>query len=327
MFDYLRLALALEVVTYHLGVHLMGVDAVPAFLAISGFVILQSWIATGNCWRFWWKRIVRLQPAFIVMLIVTGLVLGRQYAVDTLHIYMRAWFGGYDSGNGATWSLMAEEIAYLSMAALYALGAYRSKPLIAAMFAAALVGLFFVETLTPHPSNRIISYLTLAATFFLGNLAYLHRDKVVPFARRYAVFSLPLLILGPVTVRLLAMAQSGPRGTVITELCSIGSITLTFAGIAAVLLVGLGVRIPSIKRDLSYSVYLWHVPLIFLLGHHFRGSVVTLITIVTLPILAVLSHRLVERPALRFKEWTPKWRNLPFTRPSLPPLGPDGADV
>src|SRR5689334_5789233 len=130
LFDYLRLFLALEVVMIHFqafrGSHEFGapINPVPAFLAISGFLVLQSFENSPSWGRFAWKRFCRIIPAFVASLAVIGLLFGGRQVFLTVREWATLGLV-HGSINGPVWSLMAEEIAYVILAVLSLSGAYR----------------------------------------------------------------------------------------------------------------------------------------------------------------------------------------------------------
>ena len=72
-------------------------------------------------------------------------------------------------------------------------------------------------------------------------------------------------------------------------------------------------------RNLSYSLYLWHVVLLDLVLMAFTGPLARVIAIALSLLAAVLSHVLVERPFGRLKErWEPRRAQLKSASGALP---------
>jgi len=128
--DYARLALALSVCLYHTQgtYHLWpkGYDvvwAVPAFLAISGYYVLQSYEQSVSWREFIKKRVLRIAPAFAVSLAVVGSAVNVWPTLISYGslglIQPKGW------ANIPVWSLGAEEVAYALLVILFTLGAYK----------------------------------------------------------------------------------------------------------------------------------------------------------------------------------------------------------
>lgn len=87
-FDFIRVVAALCVVCSHqfalnglrepsvLNVHSLGGFGVLLFFSISGFLVMQSWAADPNVFRFGARRFLRIWPGFAVVITLTALVLG-----------------------------------------------------------------------------------------------------------------------------------------------------------------------------------------------------------------------------------------------------------
>ena len=314
LFDWLRLFLALEVACWHFlreptqGRVFMFIPAVPAFLALSGFVVMQSWETSDDAWHFWWKRLLRIQPAMLVMLAVTAIAFGSAYAVGTIRTYFT--FGMAPRvGNGVVWTLGCEEVAYALMALIYACDGYKRPWFIAALLAicAAIalsldVHLEAAYRAVPGPRFFIQNYAELGVAFFTGNLIYLNREKLMALARRRWIISVTLLYP-------LAWNTFG-YGHPATTFASLVSMPL-------VILWGLGGNAGRIPGDLSYGIYLLHVPVgraalrvSRLFGTGSEGFLVALSLLLTV-IAACGSWIFVERPCLKFKDKMPlrkKWR-------------------
>src|SRR5579871_2393284 len=114
LFDILRLVLALEVVSGHLFAP-ERVPAVAGFLAISGFLIPQSYRDSRSYGHFAWKRAVRILPALLAVLLAIALVGGLANSLLTLKYYLTFGFSA-PSWDDALWSLPFEEALYACLA-------------------------------------------------------------------------------------------------------------------------------------------------------------------------------------------------------------------
>lgn len=273
-FDVLRLFLAIEVVWLHYTAALghmanIPINPVPAFLAVSGFLVLQSFENSPSWGRFAWKRACRVMPAFAACLGMIWLVFGYGQLAATLKTYATVGlpFGSVD---GAVWSLAAEEIAYFILAALSLCGAYRAKWPIWIMLGIALA--------LPSPEGPMLKVSWLPVPFLVGSLMYLYRDCLKTFEPWiWGALFMAVLIFGG--------RASGQHWSLLAQ---------SFA------VVGFGAFGPKLKMpkmpDFSYGIYLWHLPIIAALGIHW-------FTIPAVASVAIASWFIIEKPALRLKDY------------------------
>lgn len=182
-FDLLRLLLAVEVVVAH-GWYLSSeqyswygfIMAVPAFFAISGFLVLKSCEQSGSCFTFFRKRLLRLvPPVFMAMLLCWALFDG--VAVYSSFIY---WVSGghlVPSGmvNPPAWTVAWAMLAYLCMALLWMAGAYKRPIIIGLLLVLSLI----VVHQSRHLPTQTQIILFILPSFLIGNLAYLHRARLL----------------------------------------------------------------------------------------------------------------------------------------------------
>lgn len=284
LLDYARLFLACAVVFNHFSGHKAFFQPVPPFLALSGFLIPASYAASRGWPHFAWKRICRLAPAFIV---ATGLVLivgGFAGVTNMLQAYVTLGF--VDSKyNGPVWSLGWEELAYGSLAVLYGIGAYKSRlALWACLAASILIPYLALDAYAVHAGYGVpvlaIGRL-LPASFFAGNLCWKYADVIPRYRRRvFIAFVLAsLLVVYPKTDQIIVYAL--------------------FSASLVAMCVAFDRPLPKLP-DLSYGIYLYHMPL----GYIFASQGVSMAySALVLPVFAYLSFRLVEQPALRLKDF------------------------
>ncbi len=296
-FDVLRIFLALGVVAYHAPLLVKGltpytvwVNYVPAFLAVSGFLVLQSLESSQSLIEFAAKRCWRLLPALVFNLIVIGWWIGWDVGLSSLIAWMT---GGHIElppfSNGVLWSLGYEAAfyAFLAMAVLF--GTYRHRLVVWVLWA---VGVAISQWSDAH-DQFVSDRAHLVSAFFAGNLLYLYRDSLcrVPNWAPLAV------LVAAMTVKYAWFPHA--QTTVFNTLLPPMFVWWAFAGPQ--------VSLPRWWPDLSYGVYLWHLPAIWFLmrdNHtHFAHTTMTLVVLALLA--ATVSWYLVETPARRFKHW---WR-------------------
>ena len=175
--DFLRFILALSVVIFHtVGVWMpahiwWGGAAVSAFLGISGFVVLQSREASKDLGHFWWKRVLRIYPLFIPVLIV-GWFIQPVPVLEYVGHFLSAGIYGRSVAADPGWTIIVEEILYAGLCLLWATGAYRAKWPVWALLVVSLIA--------PHLTRNLVveRALSLPPAFFVGNLVWLYRDKI-----------------------------------------------------------------------------------------------------------------------------------------------------
>jgi peptidoglycan/LPS O-acetylase OafA/YrhL len=326
-FDALRLAAAVTVVLTHAfligegslahdplmmatgGQCTIGVVGVFVFFAISGYLVTQSFEATGSTARFLAKRALRIYPGLAFCLLLLALALGPletsmargAYLADpntwgyvgaNLAMYID-WntlpgvrFTGWDAGavvNGPLWSLPCEVLMYLMVAALGSLGLLRLR-IIGALIALGLVGIAFD---TASSGWLLGSALWMLSFFAAGMALYKLRDRPI-YAPRYAALALACLVLGS-ALRLFipAFALFG----------SYLVLSLAFAGKKV---------IPAARfGDLSYGLYIYGWPIEQAVTRALGGAApwweVFALSLPAAAACAFCSWHLVEGPALRLK--------------------------
>ncbi|MNM69840.1 Acyltransferase family protein [compost metagenome] len=293
-FDILRLLLAVEVAFVHAWATVEPnfnwnpyIMAVPAFLSISGFLVLQSYAESGSWGVFLRKRALRILPALLVSLALCLVLFDLRAAYNS---FLNWITGGIYTlpgiANGPLWSLAWEEIAYLLLAALWTMGAYKRPFTIWALLTFSLCICWASVGLDPH--TRII--LFLGPAFFTGNLMYLYREA--------------LLRVHPVVPWIFFYIMLQWR--FVPDANLLGGASLLLVQAFAVVWVGMaGVRIIPFKMpDLSYGIYIYHMPIILFLFTKFNiitlPSMLMLLSASIIP-FSLASWYLVEKPALRLK--------------------------
>jgi peptidoglycan/LPS O-acetylase OafA/YrhL len=294
-FDVLRLLLAAEVAAVHVCAHLDPnfdwpgfVMAVPAFLGISGFLVLQSYSESGS-WRvFAIKRTLRILPALLVSFALCLVLFDWQLVRNSGLLWIS---GGLYRTSGLTnvplWSLAWEELAYLGLAVLWWLGAYH-RPFFIWLLWAVSIGVVWVSASRLEPSRLII--LFLGPAFFTGNLMFIYRRYLlaVPSYLPWIAFYIML------------------RWHFVPESRFFGGAMLLLVQTFSVVWVGMaGATIfPFRLPDISYSVYIYHFPILVFIANRCNPTSVgqlAAFTAMALVPLCLGSWYLVEKPMLRLK--------------------------
>lgn len=321
----------------------LGGVAVAGFFFFSGFLITGSRMGSSTIFRYFWRRALRIFPAFWLALLTTAFVLAPiawiretgsidgywdareenplSYFLSNMWLDLGqrniagmggtlpfAAHGGYD-WNGSAWTLMYEFRAYILVGVMGLFGLLANRR-IGALIAIAILVLN-VLTWT--------GYDMLALSPFLGN----------PFN---------VMFLAPFSFGMI-MALYGDR-IVIDDRVALGAILL--AGFAyatggwnawgqfgfCYFLMWFAVRASWLREwerygDFSYGIYIFAWPLMqfgaFFGLHHAGWFVYHLVIVLACHVAAFCSWHLIEKPAMSLKNWTPRWleRVLAALRPGI----------
>ncbi|MCY1400692.1 Acyltransferase family protein [compost metagenome] len=286
-FDLVRLLLALEVVVAHTWPAIDPkanwpgfIMAVPAFLAVSGFLVLKSYANSGAWSIFAKKRALRIFPALIASFILGFALFDWAFVKASLIKWISGGLYDYPGfSNAPVWSLAWEELAYLCLAILWSIGAYKKPIFIWALLTTASVISWYVVHLELSPITQILSFL--APAFFVGNLTYIYSTQIAKLGS-----VLPWLFF-------IGVCYWGTSSHPLLQ-----AFATVWAGMAGFKL--LPARIP----DISYGIYIYHMPILLFItvtcGITSPIKVLCLMSATLIP-LCLASWYLIEKPALRLK--------------------------
>lgn len=284
--------------------------AVNGFFAASGYLIASSRVRVSLL-SFLWRRALRIFPGFIVCLIAIAFGFGPlaslleavPYRWDSAlaYIYRNAFLIVHQRGiegtlsevpyegawNGSLWTLIYEFLAYLVLGVLLT-GSWvvrRAYVIVPALFV--LVVLARILALGPLDvtTNFYLNGLRLGGYFLAGSALYFLADRIV--LRPWQTAAAILIYIG--------LWQAGAADL-------FGQLPLAYA----VLSVG-ATRWDGFttSNDISYGVYIYAFPVqqtLILLGTGQMGVFFnSVLTFVITCILAWISWKYVERPALSLK--------------------------
>jgi peptidoglycan/LPS O-acetylase OafA/YrhL len=357
----LRAIAVSAVLVYHLWPHRLtgGFVGVDVFFVISGFLITSHLLVhppdrARNLLDFWSRRIRRLLPAALLVLLAT-LIASRLVAPDTrwsntaeqvrsAALYVVNWRLASDSTDYLAadsapspvqhfWSLSVEEQFYLFWPVLILLLVLlarglraRVQPIVTLGLTAAVVAslAYSIHATDTEPARAYFVTTTRVWELGIGGvLAALLSRRAFGRARDSEAVPLPiparalLAWLGLATIAVAVFTYSGSTPfpgwqallpTLGTALVIAAGPPITFGSPGRLL----AVRPMQWLGDVSYSVYLWHWPLIvlvpFVSGDHL-GFLDKVAIIVCSLVLAALTKRLVEDPFRR-----PRW-GRPLAKP------------
>lgn len=342
--DGLRALAVIAVIVFHVDATLLpgGFTGVDLFFVVSGFVISQSLASRPNdhagrfLLDFYRRRVLRLLPALLCVLLVTflwsALLIPRAWrneqfdqtglgALLGVSNVVLAWQDGdYFSPGGNlnpflhTWTLGVEEQFYLLFPLLFLAwlrgrNAQRWSRWLLPLLAVASLG--FAAWQTRHAP--ISAFYLLPARFWeLASGALLYQlvatRRLAPHWQGWALPGLMLLLVGFLFVPEFLFAVPGVIGTVVGTLMLLAAATAAGnAERAQPLMRVLQWRPLAYLGRLSYSLYLWHWPLLVVLRWTYGMHGVALWAYpVLLLMLACASYHGVECP-LRAAAWGRRW--------------------
>jgi peptidoglycan/LPS O-acetylase OafA/YrhL len=319
-----RLLLAISVIMWHsfpltgqarpapAVTQLLGEGGVDGFFAISGFLIVSSWMRRPQWWAYLKARALRILPAFWVCLIITvvviapiGILLSHQtfphtYIADAaLYVAKNAGLritevgiAGTPTGvpypgvwNGSLWTLWWEFLCYLAVLALGLTRLLTFRVTIPAIFAACLAGVILAD------AGAVDNfYLENAARFGLmfaaGALIY-QFQHLLP--ARWAVVAM--------------VAGVTAAASLLPDYRVVAALPLAYLVITTGALVK--VRRLRLTNDISYGTYIYAFPLqqmlasagLYVIGVPLFALTATAITLA----VAALSWYAIEKPAMRLR--------------------------
>ncbi|MBD3848778.1 acyltransferase [Bosea sp. SSUT16] len=347
-FNALRLTLSLTILAVHSG-WVAGADTgedwtgwhglfllslVPAFFALSGFLVTGSASRTGAVRPFITLRAIRIVPALFVEIALSALVLGPLLTTWALRDYVsdiRFWeyFGNvvgrirfelpgvFESNpvantvNQNLWTLKPEFYCYIVMALMIAAGLLRRRVL----FAALTIGIIIAATAWAYLRGFGVTegnyHWTVVVFYFLvGCLYFQWRDRLKIHWSLFAAALAASIAL-----------MSAPR-----ELSFLVPPFLTYC----VVYIGLlPLKLPQRirKLDVSYGIYLYGFPIQQALVSqldvvHGSGLVLFAVSAPLVVLFALFSWLWIEKPFLAVKPYVlgqKSWRRQP--RPVVLPAG------
>jgi len=330
--DGLRALAVIPVVLFHLGLSFPGgFTGVDVFFVISGFLICGIILREldekkFSMLRFYERRVRRIMPAFFAVifaaLVLAALILypgdfdmmGHHLSYISLfasNIQLSLFEGGYWAADAKTfpllhtWSLAVEEQFYFVMPViLLALHRWLKKHLFGAFLLLFFLSLgYCIYATQASPQQAFYLLPSRAWEMLLGGMVYLLIQRDCPWGKSAALGG----VMGGVGLLLMVGSYFTITGA------------MTFPGYIALFpTVGTALFIYSNSWDnnwtgrllawsplqfigkISYSLYLWHWPLIiFLKAHRYPdeiGMIDKLALLVVAFIVSILSWKFIEQP-------------------------------
>ncbi|MCC6288067.1 MAG: acyltransferase [Chitinophagaceae bacterium] len=282
------------------------------FFFLSGLLVTQSLMTSESLIHFIWKRILRIYPALIILILITVFIGGPVFTTMPLINYFssfQTWqyfIGGVSlirlkfflpavfnehGVNGSLWSLPVEFRLYVLLALLYLAAFYKRNHLLILIAIVIVFAFGFSTGLFFSLPKWFNVYTFWGLYFFAGSLVYFVKHKIslsywfFIFFFLFWIFTKEIEVLGRISQLLM--------------ICY------------GCLLVGY--KLPNFnvsffsKNDYSYSLYIYAFPIqqsiIYIYGvQHISPILLTILSLVLLAPFCLLSWNLVEKPFLGLKD-------------------------
>lgn len=329
-FDYLRIILAVSVMAWHSAGIVYGRDfaiylastplgnviflILPAFFALSGFLVTSSLMRSRTLVEFMGLRLLRLIPALAVEIFLSALLLGpiltsfnisdyfrdsgfRAYFLNILGIIHYQLPGVFINNpiptivNGSLWTVPYELECYIAVGGLWLLrqrGNGYAALLLLGLWCGLLLTLLTFGRYEPIGADALNGRL-LVAYFLAGVVLYLFRYRIAADWKMFAIAT----ILAPLMVKFRIAIFLSPL-------------------IIAYLTVYIGLlqppKLPIIfSGDYSYGIYLYAFPIqqsvyqLIPASHNWTSHFILSLALTSL--LATFSWHAIERPTLKLKKY------------------------
>jgi peptidoglycan/LPS O-acetylase OafA/YrhL len=317
-FTVLRLTLALLVALGHFMVlpgneparGLFGYAdfAVDTFFVVSGYLIFASFDGRPALIDFYIRRLFRIYPLYIAVVIVQGIAMASMAGGISAHSnellryfglnlimanFLAHDIGGLLSGmhnpsiNPSLWTLKIELAFYFVLPLLWYLTERFGAWFLAIVFAASTL---YTLVMLHFGMDTLAKQLPGQMRFFIAGMA------IARYRHGITLPTLPILIAA---CGLLALWSTYPHAPAVIALYPI---------ISGVIMYVCVFRLPYIplKHDISYGVYLLHGPLIqfsLLLGIFSNTTAFLLALLAAVILLALAAERFIEQPGIDLGKW------------------------
>jgi len=289
-----------------------GGGAVDGFFLISGFLITASWLHCKGLLDYTMRRVLRIAPALVVVLLFCVFVIGplattqrSTYFHDpatyryflmmltkNLHITDRlpGVFPHNPDGprvDGSLWTIRVEVICYI-LVAVFGLVRCYSKPAVVVTLAVLTAIVRVINSLHPSLLGQFEGSSRLVLFFLIGMIFYLYRDRI-PYSQRLFWLAVVLLV---VTTMFHCLRYVLPL---------LSAYVVFFIAYCPRL------RLQNFARrgDLSYGIYLYAAPIQQLLTEYYRPHLnaysLTAAGFALTYLCALASWHFVEAPFMRLK--------------------------
>jgi peptidoglycan/LPS O-acetylase OafA/YrhL len=310
--DLLRVTAVVLVMWNHFPfLQLVGVGSwigVDLFFVLSGFLIsgllFEDIKTSGNIrlGRFYLRRAFKIYPAFYFFLLCGFLI---DPAIRTLPYWSELLFvqNYFPHAWGHTWSLAVEEHFYLALPLLLICIVHFKRlhwvPVIGLVIGSACLLIRVIYAAQGNWGNLPFFTHTRIDALFLGvTLGYyfhFHQQRFRSWTSHWLLAAGLLLILPPfVLVAHPAVLYSAGLTSIA---CGFGCIAVWFINHDQI-------RSPQIEKigQHSYSIYLWHLPIVLVLRNEFSGFLPFVATVAICFTVGIVMANIVEFPMLHLRD-------------------------
>jgi peptidoglycan/LPS O-acetylase OafA/YrhL len=336
-FDLIRLIAAVQVVLIHAIEHLNILQrdssiflalmhflpGVPIFFFVSGFLIANSFKKNENLRTYSFNRFVRIYPALwvcfllsVISVVMTGYlpvasIFSSQFfawmtaQLSMLQFYNPEFMRNYATGvlNGSLWTICVELQFYVLMPLLAKLIRYKKIYVTILIMSFALNMMMSYTNIVTGITVKLlgVSFLPWVAMFMLGHLCFDQWSRIGHiFSGKFGWWA------GIYTIS--AIAGYFLQNALSTNISG-NQLAMPLQLLLAALVLSAAFSYPSLahkllrKHDVSYGLYIYHMPVInVLLFYEFEVNILALpVVILSTFALAIGSWLLVERPSLQRK--------------------------
>lgn len=313
-YDYLTIASQGIFPTSHMGVCI--------FFIVSGYLVSQSLQNSRNIYSFIWKRVLRIFPALIVVLLMCVFIIGatcttlshkiywessttyRFLKLIKLYPYVQNSLPGVfeknpeKAVNGSLWTLPYEVTMYIFLVILQIINFFEKRNLVLILFLLSFpIAVYYIFNtsflkLIPFIHLSFVDTLEFGIFFMIGTLMFLFKDKIHYGLAYFIIVAFLWFGLGILHVTSSIMIKT------------IGFIALPYMVLYLAQLKG---RLNNFSKlgDFSYGIYIYAYPIQQMIVN-FHTTNITILKLfllsssIVLP-LSIISWYLVEERALRYK--------------------------
>jgi peptidoglycan/LPS O-acetylase OafA/YrhL len=309
-FDAIRMAMALLVVWSHSfaiylgtedneplsllmnGAYDSGKVAVLVFFIISGFLITHSFLNSKSVSKYFYRRVSRIYPGYIVATLISVSVIVPAFSSRTLsdftstevvkalglNLLLQGYFPASDafngtSINGSLWSISYEFWCYVGLAALGIVGLLKNRFACLTITLLVMAIRVWLDLTGRHPGGgfvgAIIGYpylwFVVLPCFMMGACFYLYRD-VIPRSSWAVLSGLCMLALAP------NLPLEPLHGKILTNI--ILPPVIAYATLYVAFSKSIKLYDAAKWGDFSYGTYLYAYPIQKMLFATFGGALI-----------------------------------------------------
>ncbi len=287
-----------------------GSTGVYAFFVISGFSVCHSYLSSLNFQSYMWKRLARIVPIYFIFIILFGFINGSDILTIMLHLIFLSWLNPETANSilSVEWSIPVEVFWYLfipSMLIFAMKSVWNCIILLVVSFFSYSLSYQIIDILEISPLALHWSPFRYFFVFALGVVVFSMRGKVI---QKISIH--------------VRIDENKISDFIICLTAFIFIIHLVFkiwepifvAGCCTALLISLVNNNSFLSRLLfsnwliqflgmiSYSIYLWHVPIIGVLKHNgleIGGLAIFMSALFVSSVLATITYYIIEKPSIK----------------------------